>query len=318
MTIFAYHGREILMAEGADVLAHDGSTEAPTWSASLGAPVLGLATWTEGSVAVSESGEGRRFGPSGDEVERFETDGAVGFAAATLSPHWAVLGGTAVHRSGGGPVDLPGPATAIAVAENGSVAVGGNGSFWVLEEEWVAVSLPHVEVRHIHAVADGSWLVCNGPDVLRVRGESATRLPIDLEQPPTFAAQSPDGQTIAVVWGDVAVTLVDPAGTSKGQIIYGDKTVTGVAFGPSPWLGVGLSGGDGNKINLATGAVHRTDTHPGRQHNRWMLLANVGPGAIPPKAATAERTPEQDRRDTILGLVILGVIAAGALWYFLS
>src|SRR5262249_49593309 len=59
----------------------------------------------------------------------------------------------------------------------------------------------------------------------------------------------------------------------RGSAHY-TRTVGQVDFGPGGWLGVGLDLGDGNKIDVLSNAVCRTDPYPGRTRNTSILLAD--------------------------------------------
>jgi hypothetical protein len=121
----------------------------------------------------------------------------------------------------------------------------------------------------------GFWLCAAGERVFRVEpagGSSSSLARTGSQQ----VACSADGGLIAcqTALGEVKV-LALPDCAVVGTVAYADRSVAGLAFGPDTWLGVGLDRGDGNKINLATGACHRTDTHPGRSHNSWALDVQV-------------------------------------------
>jgi hypothetical protein len=63
---------------------------------------------------------------------------------------------------------------------------------------------------------------------------------------------------------------------TSAQLRYHEREIAGIGFGPAPWFGVGLVGGDGNMVNWKTDMVYRTDPHPGRPMQRWTLNFAVG------------------------------------------
>ena len=77
-----------------------------------------------------------------------------------------------------------------------------------------------------------------------------------------------------------------------GRVGWPARSVEGVAFGPDVWLGAALDGGDGNKVNLATGAYHRTDPHEGRARNTWDVVVDVDQARI--KAGRSTANPSAD------------------------
>jgi hypothetical protein len=101
------------------------------------------------------------------------------------------------------------------------------------------------------------------------------------------------------------LVLDDPPAEALLDVSYPQRVCSGVAFGPRPWIAIALAGGDANKVNVDTGAMHRSDTHPGRQHNRWLVSvagafqkrAAPAPSAAPAKKAGVDEAKlEQQRR----------------------
>jgi hypothetical protein len=143
----------------------------------------------------------------------------------------------------------------------------------------------------------GEWLASTGERVFRVArdGSSVARLTQASGYAPLVDAVSRDGSRVALRLNDsTLVVLALPSRDTVATIRYLDRRIVGLAFGPGNWLGVGMNLGDGNKIDLADGRVHRTDTHPGRQHHSWLLEVSVEPpqGARPASApAAAPATP---------------------------
>lgn len=143
----------------------------------------------------------------------------------------------------------------------------------------------------------------------------------------TDLAVSLDGSRFAMQLDDsMVVVLDDPPTDTVGQLRYPEMHPVGVRFGPGEWLGIGLHEGDANKLDLQTGALHRSDTHPGRDHHSW-LVAQGGrpfdiekpeaPSAAGPRAPSApiRRAPIEDDPPsdgpsalTIVRLALLGIV----------
>lgn len=123
----------------------------------------------------------------------------------------------------------------------------------------------------------GAWLVAGSRATLLVDGPNSERT---LEKIPVgaklvrfdargtrVAAQLSQRQILVYEWPQLSVLT---------RIEYTERPVRGIAFGSKDWLGVAMDHGDGNKIDVITNAVHRTDTHPGRQHRSWSLYVEGG------------------------------------------
>jgi hypothetical protein len=134
---------------------------------------------------------------------------------------------------------------------------------------------------------------------------------------------SPDGTLFALRLNpSTVVVLAYPSKDTAMTLQYIDRRAVGVAFGPPPFVGIGMDSGDGNKINLSTEAVHRTDTHPGRSHNRWALSSGIDQSALPPaykgrapaKApAGAEPAAEPRGKSNAQILIGFGLVAVGVI-----
>jgi hypothetical protein len=58
------------------------------------------------------------------------------------------------------------------------------------------------------------------------------------------------------------------------------RPIGGIGFGPGLMLAIGLDDGDGNWIELATGATFRTEPHPGHGRSTWRLENKCDLGMI--------------------------------------
>jgi hypothetical protein len=139
----------------------------------------------------------------------------------------------------------------------------------------------------------GGWLVAGSRATVLVTGPGSEK---NLEKIPggtkrirfdarglRVAAQLSERQILVYEWPQLSVLT---------RIEYTERPVRGVAFGNADWLGVAMDLGDGNKIDVVTTAVHRTDTHPGRQHNSWSLYVEGGkkaPAGLSPSDEDAIR-----------------------------
>jgi hypothetical protein len=300
---YGYDGALLVTAEGCELLVHAGPDEAPMWRRTLDADVVGVgvtdaavvAVDAEGTVLVSrrEDGEVLRTIPFACLARDLAV--AKGGAIAVLgAPRAFVLqangAGTRTEIQAAG-------STSIAVdAEGRRVSIGfEDGSVRVFDATTGAergqCRCP-APVRALCWSPRGYWLASTGIGIVRVRAAGRTVDNLiktdDLVLGPI--ACSADGALVAVRVGTSKVGLFDLLDMNfQGGVLY-ERTVGKVEFGPGAWLGVGLDMGDGNKVDLLTGMVHRTDPHEGRPRNRWVLIAD-------PKTESIAAVIERARKD---------------------
>jgi hypothetical protein len=112
----------------------------------------------------------------------------------------------------------------------------------------------------------------------------------------SMLAVSADGGLVACRTAERAVQVhTMPQPSRVARVEYLDHPIDGVAFGPDVWLGVGLDKGDANKINLVTGACHRTDPHPGRARNQWKVELDVDKERVKEGRSTANPSADAVR-----------------------
>lgn len=289
----------IVLTDGAELLVHDGPTEGPRWRRELGARIIAVGLTAGEVVSLDEEGQAIWWEHSRDhELGRASAGERVRAGVVLPSGHVLAVtseGVVTLTPSGRGRT-FPWPdAVLVAGAADGRVlvadAAGKLGEFSAaavllrsLTLEWPAVALAHS--------AAGFWIVAGRQKILRLEGDALHHLtggPPDM--PVRALASSPRGDALALVLGDALVLVLSwPGRETIGQLRYLERKIAGVAFGPPPILCVALEGGDGNKLDLESGALARTDTFPGREHRRWMVQVSVDPPAGK-GAAAAERAP---------------------------
>jgi hypothetical protein len=305
---FAYDksGSVIACVDQAELLAYSGSDEHPMWRHTCEAPLAGVGTTPGEVVSVDVEGRLSRWealsGSRLHQVELGSTARALsvardGTCAVLLDQMVAVVSGGRVTRK----VPLPG-ATAIALSDDGArLAIGSEQGRVHIHDVRAGIESATSEVgdsvRGICWNVQGFWLATAGERICRVNpnGGEASSIIKASGRKPEHLASSADGVLIACQMerGEVNLVML-PSKEMVGTLSY-QRSVEGLAFGPDVWLGVGLDRGDGNKINLVTGACHRTDTHPGRAHNSWELLVNVDKEKIRMGRSTANPSAEAVR-----------------------
>jgi len=131
----------------------------------------------------------------------------------------------------------------------------------------------------------GWWLVATDVGLYRLRpGESEPLLFLKMSNgEKRRIACSADGRVCAFLYDASTVCVFGvEIDINCGAIQYpSGREVCELDFGPHYWLGLGLGEGDGNKVNLLTGAIHRTDPPPGQAPNRWLISAGVELDEVP-------------------------------------
>lgn len=341
MSSFDYdeEGYSIVLGDGRELLVHDGASEAPRWRSESPARLVGVASNSIGIVSLDELGVLTIWShETATAVKSMNLAlPATALASDYLGRCAAVHGGGVVVASGPEPCsfDVAG-ATCAAFGGDGLLAVGAKtGELTVFDRKGAA---PPAVVQLDAAIADVAWnaggffFVATAASVYRLDGGELTHV---TNAPPGLGiaslACSASGHRLGLQLGDaMALVLAYPSRETEGNVTYGGRTICGMAFGPDDWFGVGMHGGDGNKFDLRTGATHRTDTHPGRTHNRWVLAAAFGepsapspqPAAAQPAAAQPAAAPRAGnggkKKNPIIALLTMAVFIAivGAVAYF--
>jgi len=315
-------GRIFVIADADELLVHDGDSEGPLWRESFGSDeIVGVAIAGDEIIAVLDDRTVRRFTFLHRELPRSNLGAAVRTFAAKKDGTIAAASAEQVlllRRNDLAPVPLyHRGVTALAWSADGTRLLVGKTTDDTKHELLLLdgasgepQGAPRALDARIYAMAatPKGFLVATGDRVVRFTSPETEPTPVTKAkgQLITDVASSPDGARVAGQIGRPQVVgLADrPRGTLL-SLDYPQRVCAGVAFGPRPWIGVALGGGDANKCNVDTGALHRSDTHPGRNHQRWIVMVGgafqkkAAPAAPVPTAADAEaeaRAQEQERR----------------------
>lgn len=294
----------IVLADEAELLVHDGPSEGPRWRRTLGAPIVALGSTPGAVIALLRDGRALWFDQERDR-ERASAEAGEEALAGVVTPEGHVLaatrsGAVLLTPKGRGRV-LPWPgACAVAAAPDGRVCVA-DGAGAVAEFDAAGELRHQVELGGPAVAAAwnprGFWVLATARKLMRLEGGSlhhVTNAPEDM--PVRGVACAADGAIGIVLGKSLALVMSWPARDTIGQLMYIEREVKGLSFGPSPWLAVALDGGDGNKLDLQSGDLHRTDTHPGRPHRRWMVKVSVHPPEVAAPAPAASPAPAAPTR----------------------
>jgi hypothetical protein len=326
MIAYDKRGAVFALVDEAEILAHDGDSEAPLWRAKLDGPIVAVSAGSDEIVAVAETGTVRWFGARTGDVRRTEQIAGRPRAAVVDAAGQRVVAATdaeIVALEGGASKRLADHgARALAMRPDGTVLAATGGDLVTLGADGARTAAPFAPGPPI-AVAwhpEGFWVAGTAGKLYRWDGGDPVHI-TNLPKGAALDAVACCARAIALVWDrTTVVSMAWPSKETLGSLRYVDRKVTGVDFGPWPWLGVALDGGDGNKHNLdEPEQLHRSDTHPGREHRRWLVAVGGGPRSqakaepSSPRPAAAAAAPSASGR--IVGLLV--AIAVGIAVYYL-
>lgn len=311
---FAYgpSGRWLTSTHEHEVFICDGEDDHTVHIVALDAPVVGVRNSPSRVLALDAQGALRGINPQSGETSWTISigGGAVALASAGTG-RWAVVhdGAVAIGTDDtlARQVALPG-ARFARFDPSGQVlgVVTEDGQLFTITADGPAIAGPTLGFAATGLAHSrlGWWLVSTTRGVFRVPvdgGDPELYLKWGGDDPPMRVACSANGRLCAFTTEDKAVVLFGvETDTNCGAIIYADRTVGELEFGPGGWLGIGLGLGDGNKIDLLSGACHRTDPPDDRTRNRWMVQLGFDSDEIGGVFGTAGKdaaaTPSADAR----------------------
>ncbi len=296
---FAYDadGALLVCGDGPEVIGYHGETEAPLFRFVHDAPVLSLQVGGGAVWLLDASARLLWLSLDGALLGQVQLEpGARALAPVRNGRSLALYDALAVvlTRDGPGGRVLHPRLSAAALDASGSAVLVGD-----LDGKLARYQLDGTRVTSLAlggpiasvATAPGCFFAATGARV--VRGDeqlkwAETFVTVSGEQVEQLATQDSKRLVAARMKGN-KVMVLSAAREVLASGSWLDKQVGELSFGPLPWFGVGLDGGDGNKVNLITGMIHRTDTHPERTHHRWMLSFGAKDGNQP----LLEREPPQ-------------------------
>lgn len=271
----------------------------PAWKRFTEGILVGVAVGTELVITVDAEGRLIRWRRTdGEQLDTIQLDGPTP-AELRLAPNGTIgvraEDGVRVVALGQSPqlVALPG-ASAFAFGPGGaSLGIGaGSGRFVALEiatgAAWGSVDLP-AAVRGVDWSALGHWLVGADRMLYRIKGD-ATAVEAAMTGADTAidAVRCSESGLLAAARTQDRVELYElHSNRPIGEFLL-RRRVGGIAFGPGTSLAIGLDDGDGNVVELGTGASFRTEPHPGRGRNTWRLENKVDLAAVRGAIALAQ------------------------------
>jgi len=289
MSLFSWSTAGFAAMDRGELLAWDPKIDAPTWRRPLEGQVLALAGGAA-MLATLHAGGNVAFwsGRDGAPVGQASMPGGTQLALAWGSG-CAVAAPDRIHlldAQGQRALAIAG-ATALRFSRDdrqlaagfpdGRVAILDVASGSVIRSAQVASEGAAVTAL-VERAPGAEWLVTAGSALHAVDPQSAVRRVTGLGGTLLKAvAASERGTLVALQAGDkLAVVIAWPSRDTAANLEYPERTITGIALGGGA-LWVGLDRGDGNKYDLTAGDLYRTDPHPGRPLERWLVATGHHP-----------------------------------------
>ena len=334
---FAYGHQGYLLTSTQDheLFVCGADDEAPLFIHAMDARVAGVRHVEDGVLAVDDHGQLCLLSAPGGELRwSLPTSVRPLGLAATASGRWAVIHdqGAVIGRGEAieGSVDAS-DVVAGAFGE-GDTKLGlatSTGTLIVADAEGGAGRRVELgaSANGIAWSALGWWLVSTSEGVYRwAPDEEAAVLYLKWagDGAPQRVAASADGRLCAFVSEEKYVIVFGVEyDINGGALVYFDREAQELEFGPGNLLGVGLGLGDGNKVDLLTGDVCRTDPPEGRERNRWMIKVGLDfadirralglPALEEPDESSGAAESEGDDEEGMSGAMKLLVLAAVAI-----
>jgi len=302
MIAFDTRNTVFAMNEGPELLVHDGESEGPLWRKTLDGEIVGVGADSEHVTAITSKGTVATFpSRSGADMQSAALGGDARFAVVGGGKRRVVaaLAEKVVALEGNIPRTITeGTASAIAIAADDTVLVAVVNAFVVIAPDGKATTTEH-SLGPVAAVAwhpENFWLVACPKKVYRFNGSGepvhVTSMPAEL----TLKLIAATKQAFSVGYdsseGMGVATLAWPSKDTLATLDYPERKVCGLSFGPWPWLAIALDLGDANKQNvLEPQRLHRSDTHPGRDHHSWLVAVGGSSKTAAPKPAPKAAAP---------------------------
>lgn len=284
MSLSSWSAAAFASVDGGELLAWDPKIDGPTWRRPLEGQVVALAGGGTLLATLHHGGNVAFWnGRDGAPVGHAAMPGATLLALAWGSG----CAGAAPDRvhvlDARGPRALPiAGATALRFSrDDRQLAIGHpDGRVTLVDVATGAVvraaqvASEGAEVAALFERAPGAeWLATAGSALYAIDPQGAVRRVTGLGGTVLRAvAANERGTLVALQAGhDLAVVIAWPSRDTAANLRYPERTITGLALGDRA-LWVGLDRGDGNKLDLATGDLYRTDPHPGRPLERWLVM----------------------------------------------
>lgn len=311
---FGHSSGVIVIAHEREVLVYSGDDESPLWCGSCHGEVLGVGCDSQFVYAHDQLSWYCWNTATGTLLNQREMKSPVRKMAVAGNGDCALLTDSSVvlinQQGKENSVNAISPIGVAWGNNDCSLAVGqSNGELVLFKRMDISKNFDQFDAARIKmngpitAIAwsgAGYWFVVSEAIVWRIEREGTSKrsLITDLSSPPVLIDCSPRGELIGMSLdnSNVLVFRISPAGLAA-SFEYADRRVTGLAFGPEPFLGIGLDTGDGNKMDLSkpSGGVFRTDPHPGRPRNSWVLRAIILPFAPPSNPSASKAAMKADQ-----------------------
>jgi hypothetical protein len=282
--LWSFDPQWMLGADGADVLVYRTRDEAPVWRFGARSPVTAVALSGGHAIVLASDGTVGWFDPATGQLRASTTvrAGALdlvadawGSALVVYADSLVILDSTGartiaappdarlVSASFAGQSRLIAAGTAHGHAHFFDGASGGYGGSLVVSDK---------PIRSLTGVHHGRWLATAGDAVHDVTLTGAVRFTSMPNEELGLISFDAASQCFGLQFGAKGTIFIDfRTKETRINASYPERLVRGVGVVGPYGYAVGLDLGDANRFDLQ-GQTCRTEPHPGRPRNRWVLL----------------------------------------------
>ena len=284
------HGKVYICADGPEILVYSSNNDGPLWKVFGRDIVCGVGVTKEEVLVLESTGRLVRYRITNgelleDELLQIAPTGLLVAADEVV----AVIGeqNLYVRAPEGEPmlVGISGDSAVSFGPNGGAIGLGtSDGAFYAVDTStggaWGSVTFDG-PVTSVAWCAQQEWLVSVGHHIHRVSGDGAQVLgTVDVQGMIDAVSCSLDGAIVATVTNGTHIRIFEWMNYTAVGNIWFQRQVQAIEFGPSSWLLIGHEDGDGNRVDLYTGQMTRTQAHEGRAQNAWPMQVDVNSAVL--------------------------------------
>ncbi len=282
--LWSFDPQWMLGADGAEVLVYRTRDEAPVWRFGARSPITAVALSSGHAIALASDGTVGWFDPATGQL-RANTSvrpGALDLVADSWGSALVVYPDSLVLLDASGARTFAAPPNARLVSaafagQSRLIAAGtDNGHVHFFDGTSGAyggsVVVSDKPIRSLTGVQHGRWLATAGDAVMDVTLTGAARFTGMPNEQLGLIAFDAESQCFGLQFAEKGAIFLDVrTKETRLSVTYPDRFVRGLGVVGPYGYAVGLDLGDANRFDLQRQTC-RTDPHPGRPRNHWLLM----------------------------------------------